>query len=94
MDINMNETDTWAGIADMAARLLGTLMDEVRSSGDPATIAEASRLHGKRLAYPRLSVTMPHLGGAVRLELVLCDPHTNEPLVSMFSGVALTSREP
>lgn len=93
MNINMNETDTWAGIADQAARLLGGLMAEVRSFNDPAMVAEASRLHDKRRAYPRLSVTMPHLGGAVRLELVLCDPHTNEPLVSMFSGVALTSRE-
>ena len=94
MDININETDTWASIADKAARLLGMLMDEVRGSGDPAMVAEASRLHEKRLAYPRLTITSPHLGGAVRLELVLCDPHTNEPLVSMFSGVALTSREP
>lgn len=86
----MNHIDTTesARIAEMAARLLGLLLAEAQSFSDPAEVAEAARIHDKERAYPRMTVSMPHNGGAVRLELVLCDPRTDEPLVSIFTGEA------
>jgi hypothetical protein len=75
-------------IASMAATLLGLLMNEANAMSDPAALAEATRIHETERAYPKLTVTMPHGGGAIRLELVLCDPRTDEPLVSMFTGEA------
>jgi len=86
--MSTNDTTESARIAEMAARLLGLLMAEAQAFSNPAEVAEASRIHDKERAYPRMTVSMPHGGGAVRLELTLCHPVTDEPLVSMFTGEA------
>lgn len=86
--MNTNDTTESGRLAEMAAHLLGLLMAEAQTFSNPAEVAEAARIHDKERAYPRMTVSMPHGGGAVRLELVLCDPRTDEPLVSVFSGEA------
>lgn len=82
------DLDRSARLASMAARLLALVMEDAQASSNPATVAEAAKLHDERGLYPRLTIAMPHRGGAVKLELVLCDPTTDEPLVSMFEGTA------
>lgn len=84
----MNDTTTSARIAEMAARLLGLLMNEAQAFSDPTEVAEAARIHDKERAYPKLTITMPHGGGGVWMELTLCDPRTDKPLVSVFTGEA------
>lgn len=85
MNANDNE---FASLADMAARLLGDLLSAAQSCSDPAVVAEAVRIHDTEMAYPRLTISMPHNGGGVSLSLVLCHPTTDEPLVSLFTGEA------
>lgn len=75
-------------IADLSARLLSLILNQAQSDSDPAVVAEAARLHDREGLYPKLTVTMPHGGGSVRMALVLCDPKTDEPLVSLFTGEA------
>jgi hypothetical protein len=81
-----NERD--ARLAAMAASWIGLVIQHARASSDPAAVAEAVRLHDARGLYPELRITAPHGGGAVRVELVLRDPTTDEAVVSMFTGEA------
>ena len=87
----MHTTNTTADVrlASMAAKLLGLVMQHAHTSSDPAEAVHAAALHDAGRLYPRLTVTSPHGGGAVRLELVLCDPENDEPVVRMFMGEAM-----
>lgn len=81
-----NERD--ARLAGMAAGWIGLVIQHAQASSDPAAVAEAARLHNEQGLYPELRITAPHGGGAVRLELTLRDPATDEAVVSMFTGEA------
>lgn len=75
-------------LAGMAASWLDLVIRHARSTSSPAAVAEAIRLHDAQGLYPELRITAPHGGGAIRLELTLRDPETDEVVVSMFSGEA------
>lgn len=87
----MHTTNTTADVrlASMAAKLLGLVMQHAHAGSDPAEAVHAAALHDAGRLYPKLTVTSPHGGGAVRLELVLCDPGTDEPIIRMFEGEAV-----
>jgi hypothetical protein len=78
-----NERD--ARLAAMAASWIALVLQHARASSDPAAVAEAVRLYDARGLYPELRVTAPHGGGAVRVELTLRDPETDEAVASMFA---------
>ena len=82
----MNEPDS--RLAILAARLLDVTMQLAQAGSEPEEVARAAAIHDARKLYPRLTVTAPHGGGAIRLSLVLCDPETDEPVVRMFEGEA------
>jgi hypothetical protein len=84
----MSNEDRDSRLAAMAAKFMGLVVEHAQASSDPAAVAEAAGLHDARGLYPHLTITAPHGGGAVRLELVLRDPATDEAVVSMFTGEA------
>lgn len=81
-------TDHANDLATWAARLLETTIHIAQAGSDPAEVAQAAALHDARKLYPRLTITAPHGGGSIRLELVLCDPETDDPILRMFMGEA------
>jgi len=69
----------------MAAKLLSVAFQTAQLGSDPAERANAVALHDDEKLYPRLVITACH--GSLRqtrLELVLCDPHTDETVVRML----------
>lgn len=87
MNTPMNP-DPAARLAALAARLLGLAMRNALDGSAPAEVARAAGLHDAGKLYPRLVITAPHGGGAVRLELTLHDPETDDAVVRMFEGEA------
>lgn len=82
----MTENDTL--LATMAGKLLQMAVLHSLTNSDPAEVVRAEKLHADGKLYPRLTITTPHGAGAMRIELVLCHPDTDEPIVRMFEGEA------
>ncbi len=76
-------------LATVAADLLSLVIGTAYDGSNPEDVERAAILHDSRKLYPRLTITTPHGGGAVRLELALCDPVSDAPMVSMFSAEAV-----
>jgi hypothetical protein len=75
-------------LADLAAHLLGLMFRVAQAGSQPAEVERAAALYDARKLYPRMTITAPNGGGSIRLELVLCDPGTDEAIVRMFEGEA------
>ncbi|MGB4248546.1 MAG: hypothetical protein WBJ75_12585 [Pseudohongiellaceae bacterium] len=78
-------------LIQMAAQLLNISMQVAQEFSAASEVQNAAELHDRRKLYPKLTVTSPHGGGGIRIELVLCDPKTDEALVSMYQAIALES---
>ena len=65
----------------LAAELLDAAMNTTLENTPPDVATAASHLHQNRALYPRLTIAAQHGGGAMRVSLVLCDPHTDDPVV-------------
>ena len=70
----------------MSVSLIGLAMMTAKDMGSAADVADADSLHRDLKLYPRLTVTCPHAGDGVHVELVLCDPKTDEPVVAMYQA--------
>lgn len=79
-----NNEDRDNRLAELAAKLLGLVMQHGQASSAPGDVAAASRLHDDRRLYPRLTITTPHKGGGIHLELTLHDPESDAALVRIY----------
>lgn len=84
----MTDTERDNRLAAMAAKFLNVVMLHAEASSPRADVESALHMHDAGALYPKLTITSPHGGGALRLELVLCDPSSDEPVVMMFCGEA------
>lgn len=82
------KNDRDSRLASLAASWIGLVIRHANATSSPEAVAEAKRLHDTERLYPRLTIAAPHGGGAIRLELTLHDPETDEIVVSMFAGEA------
>jgi hypothetical protein len=73
---------------------MGLAMRNAMSGSSANDVARAAALHDAGKLYPRLTITSPHGGGAVRVELTLCDPETDETAIQMFVGEATEEGAP
>jgi hypothetical protein len=81
-------------IAAMAARMLGLVMQHAQAHSAADDVAAAAAEHDARGLYPHLTISAPHGGGAVRVELTLRDPATDAVVVRMFEGEAQATAAP
>ena len=71
-------------LAELAAKLLGlSFAVAARGSSEDDLIA-SKRTHDDEKLWPRLTITAPHGGGGVKVELTLHDPHTDEAVIRMI----------
>lgn len=80
----MELTNSESRLVSMAAKLLSIAIRTAQAGSDPAEVARAAALHDSERLYPRLTITAPHGGGAVRLEVLLLDPATDEPVARLL----------
>lgn len=81
------KNDPHAKLASMAAKLLAIAIDVNERGADPEEYARIVKLHDAEKLYPRLVIRSPHGGGAVSLQLSLCDPATGEEVERLFEGI-------
>ncbi len=83
----MTNANSEARLISMAAQLLGMAFQAAQAGvNDPGEIKIAETLHETEKLYPRLSITTPHGDTSkIRLDLTLCHPDTDEPVVSMLT---------
>lgn len=80
----MSNEDRDNRLAAMAAHFLGLVMRHGQACSAAGEVAAASRLHDEQRLYPRLTITAPHKGGGIHLELTLHDPESDAPLVRIY----------
>jgi hypothetical protein len=80
----MSNEDRDNRLAAMAAQFLGLVLRHGQAGSAAAEVAAASRLHDERGLYPRLTITTPHKGGGIHLELTLHDPESDAALVRIY----------
>lgn len=84
----MTLTDSESRLVSMAAKLLSIAIRTAQAGSDPAEVARAAALHDSEKLYPKMIVTAPHGGGGIRLEVMLLNPATDEPVVRLFEAEA------
>lgn len=80
----MTLTDNESRLVSMAAKFLAVAIRTAQAGSNPAEVARAAALHDSEELYPRLTITAPHGGGGIRLEVLLCDPATDQPAARLL----------
>ena len=75
----------------MAAQLLSISMQVAQEFSSANEVQNAADLHDRKKLYPKLTVTAPHGGAGIHLQVELCDPVTDQPAVRMFEVTALAT---
>lgn len=70
-------------LLEMAGELLHASIKIAELSSDPEDTKAAWNVHDTNKLYPRMTITSPHGGGAIRIEATLCDPMTDETVVRL-----------
>ena len=76
-------------LIQMAAQLLNISMQVAQEFSAASEVQNAAELHDRRKLYPKLTITSPHGGAGIHLQVVLCDPVTDDPIVRMFEVTAV-----
>lgn len=84
----MTLTDSETRLISMAAKLLSIAIRTAQAGSDPAEVARAAALHDAERLYPRMTITAPHGGGGIRLEVMLHDPADDDPVIQLFVAEA------
>lgn len=70
----------------MSAHLLGLIFKNSLEVSSQADVESTMQIHNGQKLYPKLIITAPHGGGAVKISLMLCDPETDEPIIGMYEA--------
>ncbi|MDO8272794.1 MAG: hypothetical protein Q7U82_12910 [Gammaproteobacteria bacterium] len=70
-------------LLEMAGELLLASIQISELSSYPEDTQAAWSNHDQSKLYPRITITSPHGGGAMRIEATLCDPITDEAVVRL-----------
>ncbi len=70
-------------LLEMAGELLHASIKIAELSSDPEDTEAAWNVHNTNKLYPRMTITSPHGGGAMRIEAALCDPVNDEAVVRL-----------
>lgn len=80
----MTLTDSESRLVSMAAKLLSIAIRTAQAGSDPSEVRRAAALHDSEELYPKMTITSPHGGGGIRLEVMLLNPATDEPVARLL----------
>ena len=71
-------------LLSMSAKLLAIAIQTAQAGSAQSEVRAAAALHDAEKLYPKMTISSPHGGGGIRLEVMLCDPETDEPVVRLI----------